>query len=63
MTTPKSPKRRESLPATDPKGKLSGSLVRSPADAERESAKLRRAREGLESTPTAADEDVRATLF
>ncbi len=63
MTTPKSPERREDVPAAHPKVKLSGSLVRSPADAEGEIAKLRRAREGLAATPTAADDDVRATLF
>lgn len=42
---------------------MTGQLVSSPAAAKREMATLRRGRENLEAEPTAAESDVRTSLF
>jgi hypothetical protein len=54
-------RRRLHQQASEPE--KSGHLVGSPAIARRESDILRRGREELESEPTAADSDVRTSLF
>jgi hypothetical protein len=65
METPKSSSStsRGRVRVTDKKPRPQRPLVSSPAEAEREIAELRRGRERLESAPTAADTDVRASLI
>jgi hypothetical protein len=63
MTIQKSPKSRSKIRVTDGKARPQSPLVSSPAVATREIANLRRGRERLETTPTAADTDVRTTLI
>jgi hypothetical protein len=63
MTIQKSSKSRVKIRVTDGKARPQSPFVSSPTVAERELANLRRGRQRLESTPTAADTDVRTTLI
>lgn len=63
MKTPKSPDNRGPVRAAGKTSRPPSPLVRSPAEAKRESARLRRCRESLGSNVTAAERNIRTSLL
>jgi fructose-bisphosphate aldolase class I len=63
MKTPKSSDSRGTVRPAKKTPRPQSPLVRSPAEAKRESTRLRRGREQLESAPTPAETDIRSSLI